>query len=153
MKRWMVNGLDGYHRGLHEYTSHCDDGLKCVDVTEQVEAEIEKARQEGRDLGKCDAMSEWTPYATTLYDKARADERDRIIQELQGWADREERMGAYADAGTVRKCIKEICSKPRARRAAEPKPLQYISADDFTWDSWVSAFNAVVDVLNKLIRK
>jgi len=107
------------------------------------EAEIKKARREGRELGKGDAMFLWTPYVTNLQSKASADERERLRKAVFDGVEREE----LSLSRTMENILKEaFFPKP-----PDPKPLEKVTFPEGY--SLMNAINALVDAVNDLRSK
>jgi len=151
MERWSYDGFGMHTDSLGEYVLH-----------REAEAEIEKARREERDLGRRDAMSEWTPYVTDLQAKARADERERIAKHADDMAN----LMNTIEWRTIWREVAQYCrtrdeSKPPdtkltftredIERATNPKPLERVTFPEGY--NLMNAVNALVDAVNELRAK
>ena len=117
-------------------------------MCEDAEAEIEKARREGRDEVLQSRLSEhWPNVQKRLEESARADERERIRAEYKRL--REDHLAAEA----AELAMGEI------ETAQKPKPLEKLEhGADFETGlglsrEGVAKLNALVDAVNDLIRR
>ena len=88
-----------------------------VVLRNEADAEIEKARREGRDEVLQSRLSEhWPNVQKRLEESARADERERIVQIIKG---------LYSNRGTVTTHqLHEILDCIASLPPQEPKPLE-----------------------------